>query len=127
YTYNPLENEQEIRLLSVRYSKEKSLHIQPQFSLITTTLDSKINYETVSYVWGSERRDRRLNFIDGSYLMINENLFEALPSLSWHCSTAYLWIDQICIDQTNVLERNHQVKAMGDIYRRGKRVFIFLG
>jgi hypothetical protein len=27
-----------------------------------------------------------------------------------------LWIDAICIDQNNVLERNHQVQQMGQIY-----------
>ncbi|KAH7062720.1 heterokaryon incompatibility protein-domain-containing protein, partial [Paraphoma chrysanthemicola] len=35
-----------------------------------------------------------------------------------HTATGtYIWIDQICIDQSNVLEKNAQVSRMDEIYR----------
>jgi hypothetical protein len=40
---------------------------------------------------------------------------------------AELWIDALCIDQTNNEERNHQVAHMGSIYSRASRVVIWLG
>jgi hypothetical protein len=39
----------------------------------------------------------------------------------------FLWIDQVCIDQTNVSERNSQVACMTEIYRRASRVLVWLG
>ena len=38
-----------------------------------------------------------------------------------------VWIDQICIDQTAVLERNNQVSLMGQIYRGAYECFVYLG
>jgi hypothetical protein len=39
----------------------------------------------------------------------------------------YLWIDQLCIDQSNILERNHQVGLMASIYSQSRSVLIWLG
>ncbi len=39
---------------------------------------------------------------------------------------AFLWVDAICIDQSNILERSHQVALMGDIYRRAEKVIVWL-
>lgn len=38
-----------------------------------------------------------------------------------------MWIDAVCIDQTNLLERNHQVGMMGDVYRNAMQVRAWLG
>ena len=39
----------------------------------------------------------------------------------------YLWVDALCIDQTNIQERASQVSLMGDIYSTADRVIIWLG
>jgi ankyrin repeat protein len=39
----------------------------------------------------------------------------------------WLWIDQICIDQKTVKERNWQVSLMSKIYARASKVLIWLG
>lgn len=38
-----------------------------------------------------------------------------------------MWLDQLCINQTNIAERNAQVQIMGDIYYRAARTAIWLG
>jgi hypothetical protein len=38
-----------------------------------------------------------------------------------------LWIDGVCINQTDILERNRQVQLMGEIYSRASCVLIWLG
>ena len=38
-----------------------------------------------------------------------------------------IWIDAICIDQTNQRERNLQVNLMGEIYHRARAVVVWLG
>jgi len=35
--------------------------------------------------------------------------------------------DSVCIDQSSIAERNHQVALMADIYRKCKRCLIWLG
>lgn len=37
------------------------------------------------------------------------------------------WIDAICIDQSNVMERNHQVQIMRKIYSNARSVSVWLG
>jgi hypothetical protein len=59
-------------------------------------------------------------------LYLNDNLFEALQYLPRRCGTEYLWIDQICIDQSNIKERNRQVKIMDNIYRHAYKVLIWM-
>jgi hypothetical protein len=39
----------------------------------------------------------------------------------------YIWIDQICIDQSNPEERNHQVRMMAQIYKDCDSMIIWLG
>lgn len=38
-----------------------------------------------------------------------------------------LWIDAVCIDQTDHREKSRQVAQMGDIYRDAERVLVWLG
>lgn len=42
-------------------------------------------------------------------------------------SDQYLWIDALSIDQANVLERNHQVQQMAEIYSKAKYVLVWVG
>lgn len=39
----------------------------------------------------------------------------------------YLWIDAICIDQDNLVERSQQVSAMGQVYDSVTLVIVWLG
>lgn len=52
---------------------------------------------------------------------------EALARLADDGRKQLLWTDQICIDQSNVSERAHQVGFMKDIYEGAGRVLVWLG
>lgn len=39
----------------------------------------------------------------------------------------YYWVDAICVDQQNVLERNTQVARMADIFHKASGVVVWLG
>ncbi|KAL2687893.1 hypothetical protein Neosp_005462 [[Neocosmospora] mangrovei] len=41
--------------------------------------------------------------------------------------TLYIWIDQICINQSDVKERNSQVMLMGRIYKQSRLCLVWLG
>lgn len=72
---------------------------------------------------------------DETSLEITENLARALIGLAnlGYCtaaetgSPAYIWIDALCIDQTNNDEKGVQVAMMDEIYKNASKVVIFLG
>jgi len=59
--------------------------------------------------------------------MITENLYLALHRFRQKDAPTRFWIDQICVNQENLQERNQQVQLMGSIYRQAERVMIWLG
>jgi hypothetical protein len=123
YTYQALEKPDEIRIFKVDEIRPNEW----QYDIEHTTLVDAPPFETVSYVWGPDTRRNILCLRGNRTIRINDNLAEALPYLSAKCKTGYLWIDQINIDQSSTQERNHQVKMMGDIYKKGERVIAWLG
>lgn len=50
-----------------------------------------------------------------------------VPDLGCPKCYRFFWIDALCINQDNVLERNHQVGMMKNIYTTANRVIIWLG
>ncbi|KAF2023231.1 HET-domain-containing protein, partial [Setomelanomma holmii] len=50
-----------------------------------------------------------------------------LDLLRKHFGSISIWVDRICINQSDDDERSHQVGLMGLIYRRARTVFIWLG
>lgn len=96
-------------------------------------------YEALSYVWGSpaarcivsihDSANRGSSESDPSLqeLAIGKNLAEALRHLRYTDRTRALWIDALCIDQSNLAERGEQVRRMADIYSLAKRVVVWLG
>ena len=59
-------------------------------------------------------------------MAVTTNLYGALSMLRSSSSLA-LWVDAICINQDNVLERNSQVQLMKDIYSSAQVVCAWLG
>ncbi|OAG01796.1 uncharacterized protein CC84DRAFT_221947 [Paraphaeosphaeria sporulosa] len=94
--------------------------------------DFKPAYEALSYCWGENHitaKARVLPMKTGrtTTLELRPNLALALKHLRQDTSPRILWIDAICIDQTNVSERNHEVKKMDTIYKLAQRVVVWLG
>jgi hypothetical protein len=65
--------------------------------------------------------------LDSKPLIVQRNLFDGLKAVRKGVGECVIWIDAICIDQTNVSERNHQVSMMGQIYRNAREVYMWLG
>jgi hypothetical protein len=126
YLFSPLQSDRVIRLLSFRRPSVEGTKGGFYYQIMTMSLDDPVPFEAVSYVWGNFERNCRLNFMDGSYLPITENLASSMLDISNHSKTGFLWIDQICIDHTNFTERNHQAKIAGDITRRASRLLVSL-
>jgi hypothetical protein len=80
-------------------------------------------FTALSYTWGPVSSTFDI-FVNGEPVSIRKGLYRFLQAYD---GDAYLWIDQICIDQSNVLERNHQVGMMSSIYTQCRSVIIWLG
>jgi hypothetical protein len=87
-------------------------------------------YEALSYAWGDPNLTSEI-LVNGLPLSITRNLEHALRSLRQDSAqdgaARTLWVDAICIDQSQVFERNHQVAQMDKIYAGAERVIIWFG
>jgi hypothetical protein len=91
-------------------------------------------YEALSYTWGSELPSTEADVSSGVTpgcgfipMTLGGNLASALKHLRYKDNSRVLWVDAICINQTDIEERNHQVKRMGGIYSLARRVIVWLG
>jgi hypothetical protein len=66
------------------------------------------HYEAISYCAG-DPTDCGIIYINGSTFNIFRSLYETLKEIRNLDKERILWIDQICINQTDILERNSQV------------------
>jgi hypothetical protein len=132
YIYNALDiSKKKIRLVSI--FRGESYHWAPiegdsfGCAISMFEIDQAPPYVALSYTWGS-LTDTRIILINGKQFAVRENLYDFLETFSQNKRERhrYLWIDQICIDQVNTQERNHQVGMMADIYRNSRYVIAWL-
>jgi hypothetical protein len=89
-------------------------------------------YEALSYTWADAKGDDSLcktiaHGTNGKKIRITANCEAALILLRRHDTDRRLWVDAVCIDQSNIQERNHQVKNMIAIFRSATSVLVYLG
>lgn len=120
--YNKLA-ERSIRLLDL-YPGE--LNSPFRGTLRPSCLDIPEFYEALSYTWGSLETAAFLHCESGS-LPLTLNLVQALSRLRRTDTIRTLWIDQICINQDDEIERGQQVSLMGGVYTGASIVDIWLG
>lgn len=83
-------------------------------------------YVCLSYAWGAEQPLFEIH-INNTRFEVRESLYAFLRRARKLKINAWLWIDAVCIDQTNLSERYHQVRLMGHIYSTAKHVLIYPG
>lgn len=84
-------------------------------------------YTALSYVWGGlSAWDKELQ-INGIRTPIGANLDKALRRLRSKTAIATIWADAVCINQSDQVEREHQVSLMPQIYAKADVVFSWLG
>lgn len=88
--------------------------------------DDTIPYDALSYTWGGTHKTSTV-IVNGEALRVTENLHSALQHLRSENVDRTLWVDAICIDQSNEKERGHQVQQMCKIYSQAEEVIVWLG
>ncbi|KAM0552636.1 hypothetical protein ACHAPJ_007733 [Fusarium lateritium] len=85
-----------------------------------------IPYEALSYAWGEQSMQEEI-IMNGKNMVVTTSLYDALCHLRRPHEDRILWVDALCIDQSNIKERSHQVGHMGEIYGKADNVVIWLG
>jgi len=96
-------------------------------------------YIAQSYVCGESRCDREIS-VNGKPHYVKTNLFVALQQtrkalrqrsagrrLGGGALITWLWIDAVCINQSNPQELEIQIRFMEHIYRRASSTFVSIG
>lgn len=84
------------------------------------------NYEALSYVWGPPDLCQSIK-INGKTFAVSKTLKDALIRLRLKVKPRTIWVDAICINQTDNNERKEQVQLMDRIYLQAERVLVWLG
>lgn len=86
-------------------------------------------FTAFSYLWGKPKPGFHRIAVHDRFRDITPNLHAAIESLIKieDLSGQWLWIDAICIDQTDLNERASQVALMRDLYARAHRTVAYLG
>ncbi|SPO07046.1 uncharacterized protein DNG_09740 [Cephalotrichum gorgonifer] len=109
---------------SIRLLKITSLTPQIRLEFEVVTLDSPPVYNALSYRWV---KSSALDVVlDGKSFQITSSLGSCIEHLAAHADTR-IWIDAVCINQTDNAEKSHQVQAMSRIYRQAAKVLLWLG
>lgn len=130
FKHDPLDTSRfQIRLVQLWPSPD-ALGLRRPFHCTIEIFDAEVAppYIALSYTWGPLVNTNPIS-LNGKRFSVRENLLSFLETFSFNpqCPHYYVWIDQICIDQTNNSERNHQVGLMSAIYENSAFVITWLG
>lgn len=128
YRYTKLDaSRKQIRLLILHPGKPgTSLYCDLQ----TVDLEDSESpaFNAISYVWGAGNDPTTDIILAKEYrLPILPNLRSVLLRLRKETQYRKLWVDALCINQSDPTEKAQQVPMMGEIYHRSFAVLIWLG
>ena len=85
-----------------------------------------LKYTALSYTWGdpNDRCPIMLNFRE---IQVTRNLEAALRHLRDERKLLQLWVDALCINQADDVEKGHQVRHMTEVYAKSNHTRIWLG
>jgi hypothetical protein len=83
-------------------------------------------YEAISYCWGTDPATKTV-IIDGRPLRVLDSVYEVLHYRHSFWQPRVLWIDSVCINQNNKLEKEVQIQLMRTIFSQATSVIAWLG
>lgn len=129
YTYRPLDlTEDSIRLLRIQKGGWRDDILCQLFEACPW-----LTYTALSYTWGGlehaptgPEQLPRVVVVGHEFKPLTGNLYEAVRHIRRPDRDVTLWVDAICISQSDPREKGHQVKQMGTIYEAAEEVLIYL-
>ncbi|KAG4438673.1 hypothetical protein IFR05_005854 [Cadophora sp. M221] len=129
FTYTPLQDPtKDFRLVILHPALEDNEEIK--CTLQHADLNNPGEFEALSYAWGDQTEKHTITVNDQEFEVTSSlaHALRNLRNLRPHSRLRRtLWIDAICIDQRNEIERNSQVRRMDVIYKSASEVVVWLG
>lgn len=123
----------EIRLLQIppRLSHQPSSgqgvdDIGNDCKFIHVSLDDNPEFEGLSYAWGDVTDTRQIS-LDGDPYTVTTSLYHTLRHLQLDGAFRTIWVDAVCINQADLVERGEQIALMRRIYQLATSVIVYLG
>ena len=124
FTHQPLKStNSQIRLLRLHRT---SIFGDLKSEIKHFDLDAAPPYEAISYSWGTSERSHSI-LINNMPCRVTLNAEYALRSAQSILRRKWVWIDSVCINQTDAGEKDAQIMLMKEIYRHAVRVIVSLG
>lgn len=117
--------EGEIRILDILPYTNAGPQASIQCDLRVVALCERPVYDALSYRWGDPESKRCIQ-VDRTKTLVTANLYMALRRLRRKDETRTIWIDQLCINQDDKVEKAVQVRLMGDIYSNCTQCLIWM-
>ncbi|KAK8135006.1 Heterokaryon incompatibility protein 6 [Apiospora sp. TS-2023a] len=121
--YEPLSRPNDIRLLDILPGASGE---PPSISLRVANLSDGPGFEALSYVWGDVEKTKDL-VCNGQRVQVTANLHDALGQLRLADRVRTLWVDALCINQSDLDEKSLQIRIMHLIYKSCRRCVVWLG
>lgn len=126
FQHEPIPGSGWIRLLTVKHDVS-DMSDRIAIELRAYELEQAPQYFTLSYTWGRPAEHFPMSWdtddscrsivVNGKAFDVRPNLFHALACLRNHWQgQVTIWIDAICINQKDLIERESQIQQMGKIY-----------
>lgn len=113
-------NGKEIRVLCLYPSRYLDSDIVCQLVPYNLEADD-IGFDAISYVWG-DQSEKKFICLNGFNIKIGVNAYNALRNTRHPQDLRLVWIDSLCINQADIVERNYQIQLMKDIYSQASQV-----
>lgn len=91
-----------------------------------TSLNQKPTYEALSYDRSQETTSTPI-YIHGRVRLVTADLYNALMHLRLPNRMRALWVDVLCIDHNDVLEKSHQLHLVRQIFHNAEQVAVWFG
>lgn len=131
-----------LRFLPPELPRDEAAPAPVPFALEYIHLNTEPIYHALSYTWKDDDvKEDGFEYtisLDGIAVPVSRNLYLALKQFQQFATSdgdyfapfpvgTMLWVDALCINQSDMVERSHQVRNMRKIYQNAEIVNIWLG
>jgi hypothetical protein len=148
YQFENFEYKDDIRILRVLAGKGDEplrcmLFPSSLLSRVSQSKSEQHEYKALSYWWGEDEPTHAITLYDDTGVReglenrtptlpsgtfyVRSNLAAALKHFRREGEDINFWVDAICINQTDLLEKTAQVSMMDEIYSKAQSVCVWLG
>lgn len=126
YSHSPITEPRRIRVFTMAPASSEDDDIRGILTEVSLDAEPIETYWALSYTWDNQLPDQEIR-CSGSKILVTRNCFAALKKMRFSKAVTRIWIDSLCINQADLVERSHQVALMGEIYKKAAKVLVWLG